>query len=260
MSNETSFLHVSQDLIQVAPRGQVYLGAGPSQNFTYVAKIRPSLAFILDLRRDNLRYHLLFKSFFLMAEDRWEFLSFLFSKTLPSREERIPQATVVDLVNGLRYREADWDAFSTRIEKASDLLMERYPRLLDENDRARIHSIAAKFVREGFEIRYEIPGRPMLSFFPSYADLMLETDLHGEHRHYLNSESEFQFIKRMHREKPNHSSDGELWRQKGSGSDWRRDQAERSHRFGILSVQRGVLFVPWPGLPTVCGECTCTSD
>ena len=200
VSNETSFLHVSKDLIQVAPRGQVYLGAGPGQNFTYIAKIRPSLAFILDLRRDNLLYHLFFKSLFLMAEDRWEFLSFLFSKTLPSREERIPQATVVDLVNGLRHREADWDAFSTRIEKASDLLLERYPRLLDENDRARIHSIAAKFVRDGFEIRYEIPGRPMLSFFPSYADLMLETDRHGEHQHYLNSESEFQFIKRMHQE------------------------------------------------------------
>ena len=200
VSNETSFLHVSKDLNQVAPRGQVYLGAGPSQNFTYIAKIRPSLAFILDLRRDNLLYHLFFKSLFLMAEDRWEFLSFLFSKTLPSREERIPQATVVDLVNGLQHREADWDAFSIRIEKASDLLMERYPRLLDENDRARIHSIAAKFVRDGFEIRYEIPGRPMLSFFPSYADLMLETDPQGEHQHYLNSESEFQFIKRMHRE------------------------------------------------------------
>ena len=200
VSNETSFLHVNQDLIQVAPRGQVYLGAGPSQNFTYIAKSRPSLAFILDVRRDNLLYHLLFKSFFLMAEDRWEFLSFVFSRSLPSREERSPRATVVDLASRLRSREADWDAFSTRIEKALDLLMEHYPRLLDETDRARIHSIAARFVKDGFEIRYQIPGRPMLSFFPSYADLMLATDLNGEHRHYLNSEADFQFIKRMQRE------------------------------------------------------------
>ena len=200
VSNETSFLHVNQDLIQVAPRGQVYLGAGPGQNFTYIAKSRPSLAFILDVRRDNLLYHLLFKSFFLMAEDRWEFLSFIFSRSLPSEEDRPPRATGVDLVSGLRQREADWDTFSARIEKALDSLMERYPRLLEENDRARIHSMAAKFVRDGFEIRYEIPGRPMLSFFPSYADLMLETDLHGEHRHYLNSEADFQFIKEMHEE------------------------------------------------------------
>ena len=200
VSNETSFLHVTDDLVQLAPRGQVYLGAGPSQNFTYIAKIRPSLAFILDLRRDNLLYHLLFKSYFLVAEDRWEFLSLLFSKSPPSQEERAPQATVADLVQALRHRETDWQAFSTRIVKVSDLLAERYPRLLEENDRARIHSIAAKFVRDGFKIRYEIPGRPMLSFFPSYADLMLETDPRGEHRHYLNSESEFQFIKRMQME------------------------------------------------------------
>ncbi len=200
VSNETSFLHVNQDLMQLAPRGQAYLGTGPSQNFTYIAKSRPSLAFILDVRRDNLLYHLLFKTFFLMAEDRWEFLSFVFSRSLPCREDRNPRATVVDLASRLRYREADWDAFSTRIEKASDLLMERYPRLLDETDRTRIHSIAAKFVRDGFEIRYEIPGRPMLSFFPSYADLMLETDQQGEQRHYLNSEADFQFIKKMQRE------------------------------------------------------------
>ncbi len=200
VSNESSYLHVCDDLSQVAASGQVYVGVGPGQNFTYIAEARPSLAFVLDVRRDNLLYHLFFKSLFHLARDRWEFLSLLFSKQLPAQEERRSDATVVELVNRLRFREADWTAFRAGIEKASGLLMERYPDLLDEDDRIRIHTIAARFVGEGFKVRYEIPGRPMLSFFPSYGDLLLETDLHGEHGHYLNSESRFQFLKKMHEE------------------------------------------------------------
>ena len=42
-------------------KGGVYVGVGPNQNFTYIAAIRPELAFIVDIRRQNLLEHLLFK-------------------------------------------------------------------------------------------------------------------------------------------------------------------------------------------------------
>ena len=45
-------------------KGGVYLGVGPEQNFTYMAAIRPSMAFILDIRRQAVMQHLMFKAVF----------------------------------------------------------------------------------------------------------------------------------------------------------------------------------------------------
>src|ERR1051325_1873390 len=62
ISNETSYQHVLGKLKEFNVTGGVYIGVGPDQNFTYIAKIRPKLAIIIDIRRDNLLQHLLFKS------------------------------------------------------------------------------------------------------------------------------------------------------------------------------------------------------
>jgi hypothetical protein len=34
--------------------GGVYIGVGPEQNFTYIAALRPRIAFIVDIRRQNI--------------------------------------------------------------------------------------------------------------------------------------------------------------------------------------------------------------
>ena len=59
ISNERSYLHVAPALRNPSLRGGAYVGVGPDQNFSYIAQIRPSIAFIVDLRRDNLLLHLL---------------------------------------------------------------------------------------------------------------------------------------------------------------------------------------------------------
>src|SRR5215471_19290660 len=50
-SNETSYLHIVDRLRQLAGTGGAYIGVGPEQNFTYIAKVRPQIAFIVDIRR-----------------------------------------------------------------------------------------------------------------------------------------------------------------------------------------------------------------
>src|SRR5579864_6343656 len=62
VSNETWFQHVIPQLLQRTPRGGAYLGVGPDQNFTYIIALRPQVAFILDIRRQNLVLHLLYKA------------------------------------------------------------------------------------------------------------------------------------------------------------------------------------------------------
>src|SRR5262245_3116091 len=51
LSNEVFFQYVLTDLTRNAKAGRVYLGVGPEQNFTYMAALKPKMAFIFDIRR-----------------------------------------------------------------------------------------------------------------------------------------------------------------------------------------------------------------
>src|SRR5215813_12829968 len=48
-SNETAYLTVVDTLRQLGASGGAYLGVGPEQNFSYIAKIRPQIAFSFSL-------------------------------------------------------------------------------------------------------------------------------------------------------------------------------------------------------------------
>src|SRR5207244_11098584 len=87
-SNKSAYQHVIPDLNRVAESGGVYLGVGPEQNFTYLVALRPQLAFIVDIRRQNLIQHLLYKALVELSADRVEFLSRLFSLERPSGVDR----------------------------------------------------------------------------------------------------------------------------------------------------------------------------
>ncbi len=65
-------------------KGGVYMGVGPEQNLTYIAAIRPAMAFIVDIRRQAVVQHLMFKAVFEMSKDRADFISLLFSKPRPA--------------------------------------------------------------------------------------------------------------------------------------------------------------------------------
>jgi hypothetical protein len=59
VSNEMFMQRVIPELVKTVRPGRAYLGVGPEQNFTYVAATRPSMAFVLDVRRGNLHLHLM---------------------------------------------------------------------------------------------------------------------------------------------------------------------------------------------------------
>jgi len=70
ISNERSYLDVIPALNASRVSGGAYVGVGPDQNFSYIAQVRPAIAFIVDIRRDNLLLHLLFKALFAAAQNR----------------------------------------------------------------------------------------------------------------------------------------------------------------------------------------------
>src|SRR5438105_5067298 len=94
-SNELLFQHVIADLVRRTRAGDVYLGVGPEQNYTYIAAVKPSLAIIFDIRRGNLELQLMYKALFELAADRSDFVSLLFGK--PRVPGLSPKSSVVDL-------------------------------------------------------------------------------------------------------------------------------------------------------------------
>jgi hypothetical protein len=61
LSNETGFQVAIPVLKQFVKPDGVYFGVGPEQNFTYIAALRPKMAFIIDIRRQNMVEHMMYK-------------------------------------------------------------------------------------------------------------------------------------------------------------------------------------------------------
>jgi hypothetical protein len=64
-------------------------------------------------------------------------------------------------------------------------------------DEKVIRDIYKEFFDDQFEIRFRSYGRPMYHFYPSFKEIALEKDLEGHWGNYLNSEEDFNFLKRL---------------------------------------------------------------
>jgi len=192
VSNETSYLHVLPALRARGVAGGAYIGVGPDQSFSYIAEIRPEIVFMIDIRRDNLLHHLLFKALFENARNRIEYLCLLFGKPVPRNLQRWDDADVEALVAWVDSVQASNRLF----EDAADGIaasVRAYGLRLSDDDLATIRGIHRAFFYDGLDIRYSNRGR--FSWFPSYRQLLLETDVADVQRNYLASEDRFRFLK-----------------------------------------------------------------
>src|SRR6478672_7328698 len=80
VSNETALQWVIPKLVRRVPPGGVYIGVAPDQNFTLVTALRPSIAFIVDIRHQNAVQHLMYKALIETSKDRADFLAKLFAR------------------------------------------------------------------------------------------------------------------------------------------------------------------------------------
>lgn len=195
ISNETSYLHVIGKLRQMGVSGGVYLGVGPDQNFSYIAKIRPRMAIIIDIRRDNMLEHLMFKAMFARSRNRIEYLCMLFGRPSP-KDRGWEQRSIKDLVDYIDNTQPDPRAFE---RAAAEIRREvkKYGVPLSEPDLETIARIHRAFFTSGLDIRYSSHYRPPRSIYPTYRDLLLERDLSGQMQNYLNSEDDFRFLKKL---------------------------------------------------------------
>src|SRR5438874_2479620 len=84
VSKELATQHVLAELTRGRKAGRAYVGVGPDQNFTYITALRPKIAFIIDIRRQNMIEHLMYKALFELSADRADFLSHLYARKRPA--------------------------------------------------------------------------------------------------------------------------------------------------------------------------------
>jgi len=196
ISNEASYLHVLGRLRKLQTSGGAYIGVGPDQNFSYMAQIRPRIAVIIDIRRDNLLQHLLFKSLFALARNRVEYLCLLFGKPVPENLRQWDQRGIQQLSAYLDQAPARRELFdATRAAVQARVKSFGVPLTAEEFETvSRIH---AAFFSAGPDLRFTSRNRAPRFYYPTYRDLLLEKDLTGRQANYLASEDDFQFLKTM---------------------------------------------------------------
>jgi hypothetical protein len=200
VSNEHTFQYVVPTLAARVRPGGVYLGVAPDQNFTYMLATQPAIAFIVDIRRGNLLEHLLYKAIIELSTDRADFLSKLFSKKRPAGLG--PKSTAVELFAAFDEVRTSEDLYHQNVAAVNDLLTRKHGFSLSQEDLEQLESIYFAFFWDGPDLRYSsMSGNSagMRGFgagrFPSYEELMMQTDWNGANRTYLSTEERFRWLK-----------------------------------------------------------------
>lgn len=196
VSNEQVFARVLPDLQARTKPGGVYLGVGPEQNFTYIAALKPKIAFIIDIRRGNLHLHLMYKALFDLSADRAEFLSRLFTRAKP--EGLTAESTVRDLFMAFEMTSpASEDVYKENLRAVEEVLTKKHKLPLTAEDISGIGFVYRAFFMHGPAITWSTNtgGANRSGRGVTYSTLMLQTDPQGQGLSYLASEDHFQFLK-----------------------------------------------------------------
>ena len=197
VSNEIRFQWVLPELTRTVRPGGVYLGVGPEQNFTYIAALRPKLAFILDVRRGNVDLHLMYKALFELATDRADFVSRLLSRKRPTGLTMTSTAAEIFGAFATVDPNEGFAAETLAAMRNSLVTIHRLP--LAGADLQRMETIHHVFLLAGTKIQYSPYGSFGGTVQPTYADLMAATDESGQARSFLASEQAFAFVKDLER-------------------------------------------------------------
>ena len=195
LSNETGFQMVIPELTARVGEGGVYLGVGPEQNFTYIAALKPRIAFILDVRRGNRDLHLMYKALFELAANRAEFVSLLFSRAKPAALAK--DATPADLFAAFdTVTPVDAD-YVQNLARIKEVLVTSHHFPLSSDELQGIEYVYSNFFRFGPGIGYSSSRTGRGGVPPTYASLMRATDTAGALRSFLASDANFEVIKRL---------------------------------------------------------------
>jgi hypothetical protein len=156
------------------------------------------MAFIVDIRRQNLVLHLMYKALIELSADRVELVSRLFSRPRPDNIDETSSAPA--LFAAFEMASPAEELFARNYAAITDRLLHVHRFPLSEEDVRSLAYVYRAFFMGGPDLRYSFPrqfggGRGFPTGFPSYAELMMETDAEGEPHSYLATERNYQMLR-----------------------------------------------------------------
>jgi hypothetical protein len=192
-SNEREIGQVFAMLREAGVKGGVYLGVGPEQNLTYIAAIRPAMAFVIDIRRQAAMQHLMFKAIFEFAPDRAEFISLLFSKPRP---EGLTASSDIQKIWEAYTSVATDQAMATKTwDRLLKHLTETHKFALNAEEIGKLQAVFGAFTAYGPAISTRGTGGAGVTF----ADLTgWAYDYNGKPQSFLSSDDNYRTVKTLH--------------------------------------------------------------
>jgi hypothetical protein len=196
VSNEDGYLKVLGALKRLEVHGGAYVGVGPDQNFSYIAAIRPDIAFIVDIRRDNLLEQLLLKALIERAPTRVQFLAGLTGRPAPADTAGWRGRGIDEIVAYIDRTPAD-SAVVLALRPEIEREVQAYGIPLTAEDLATIRRFHGAFIDEGMGLRFTSAGRGPRPWYPTYRQLVTATDMAGRKASYLSSAVRYGLVREL---------------------------------------------------------------
>lgn len=196
VSNELTVQHVIPALKATTKPGGVFIGVGPDQNFTYVSALQSKLAFVVDIRRQNMLEMLMYKALFELSPDRLDFVSRLFSRVRPALLDSRASASALFATYEKAKQDAELYQKNLQAIKAS---MTQHGFALSSEDLGKLEYVYQVFFKGGPAINYEFMSTSPFTGAASYSQLMNITDTAGRNWGFLANEENYQYVREMQR-------------------------------------------------------------
>jgi hypothetical protein len=199
ISNEDGYLSVLAKLRELRFSGGAYIGVGPEQNFTYIAKLRPSIAFLVDIRRQAMIQHLMYKALFHLSKNRAEFLSRLLSRRLTGKDPPEADSTLDKLVEYFSIARADASYCTSNLAEIERIIRYEFGFPLSEEDRNSLADISHSFYAQGIDLSFQFRSSRRGGFgMPSLRELLEQLDSEGKPGNFLARADDYQFVRDLH--------------------------------------------------------------
>jgi hypothetical protein len=196
ISNETPYLTVVDKLRQLGASGGAYIGVGPEQNFTYIAKVRPRIAFIVDIRRQAVIQHLMYKALFHLSPAPAGFLSHWLSRPL-TKDAPAANASITEVLAYFSKTRADDQTHAKGLAEIRRVIQEDFQFPLSAGDQTSLEYVYRSFREEGLETAFRLNGWTD-GEFPTLREVILQPDQNGKLGNFLASREDYDFVRGLH--------------------------------------------------------------
>ncbi len=158
VSNETTLMDVAPVLTRDALRGRAYVGVGPEQNLTYARSMHATIAYVVDIRRQNMLELMAMRASMEASETRAAFFSRWTSRRdVSDKLSDSKRASVEDIARAIDAAPVD-PAVAASLRHATRSLMSRLGIQEQPGDDRGIDAVLAAFAATGMNLAYSMKG------------------------------------------------------------------------------------------------------